>query len=137
MVSVTLNPGLSIHPGKNLLQEFVGVTFSNTELGDPNRFVEGVVELPQVVLEVLRLVPGVVVGDDEIDLASVAGVHEILEPIDALVRLVGVGNCRRADPETLCGEGLDELLVGRDGSRDIDVGASATDLIRLVKAQHV
>lgn len=137
MVGVTLDPGLSIHPGKDLLKELVGVARSYTELGDPDGLVKGLVELGEVVLEVLSVVSGVVVGDDEVDLAAVAGRHELLKVVDSLVGLVGVGDGRRADTEALRGEGLDERLVGRGGSSDVDVGASTTNLVGLVEAQHV
>jgi len=137
VVGVTLDPGLSVHPGKDLLKELVGVARSDTKLGNPNRLVEGLVELGEVVLEVLSVVPGVVVGDDEVDLAAVAGRHELLEVVDSLVGLVGVGDGRRADAETLGGEGLDELLVGCGSSCDVDVGTSTTSMVGLVEAQDV
>jgi hypothetical protein len=92
VVGVTLNPGLSVHPGKNLLKESIRVARSNAELGDPDGLVEGLVELLEVVLEILSVVPGVVVGNDKVDLASGTLVHEVLEVVDALVGLVGVGD---------------------------------------------
>lgn len=137
VVGVALNPGLGVEPGKNLLEELVGVALSDTKLGDPDGQVEGVVELGEVVLEVLGLVPGVVVGDDEVDLAVAAAAHEGLEPVDSLVGLVGVGDGWRADAETLTSQGLDKTTVGVNGSSDVHVAASATNLVWLVEAQDV
>lgn len=134
MVSVALDPWLSIHPGKDLLEELVGVARCNAKLGDPDGLVEGVVELAEVVLEVLGLVPGVVVGDDEVDLAVAAAVHEGLEPVDSLAGFVAVGNGWRTDTE-ITSKGLDELAVSADSSSDIHVGASTTDLVGLVEAE--
>jgi hypothetical protein len=135
MVSISLNPRLSVQPRKHLLQELVRVALSNSKLGDPDGLVEGGVELLEVGLEVFGVVPGVVVRDDEINLATVAAFDELLEVIDALASCVGVGDGWRTDTKSLFGEGLDVLLVGCDGSAHVDVGASATDLIWLVEAE--
>jgi hypothetical protein len=136
MVSISLNPWLSVQPRKDLLQELVRVALGNAELGDPNRLVEGGVELLEVGLEVLSVVPGVIVGDDEVDLAAVAAFDELLEVVDALASGVGVGDGWGTDTKSLFGEGLDVLLVGCDGSGHVDVGASATDLVWLVEAEN-
>lgn len=137
VVSVALDPRLGIEPGKDVLEELVGVALGDTKLSDPDGLVEGIVELVEVVLEVLGLGPGVVVSDDEVDLAVAAAVHEGLEPVDALAGLVAVGNSGGANAETLVGKGLDELAVGVDGSANVHVGASSTDLVGLVEAEDV
>jgi hypothetical protein len=126
VISVSLDPGLSVQPRKHLLEELVGVTLSDAELGDPYRLVEGGVELLEVVLEVFGVVPGVVVSNDEVDLASRTLVEKLLEVVDTLASRVGVGDGWGADPQTLFSQGLDVLLMGGDSSGDVDVGTSAT-----------
>jgi hypothetical protein len=93
VVSIPLDPLSRVHPGQHLLQELLGITLTrvDTELSDPDGLLEGVVEFGEVVLEVLDLVPRVVVGDDEVDLAAVTASHELLEVIDAFVGLVVAG----------------------------------------------
>lgn len=137
VVSVALDPGLGIEPGKDVLEELISVALGDTKLSDPDGLVEGVVELVEIVLEVLGLGPGVVVGDDKVDLAVAAAVHEGLEPVDALAGLVAIGHSGGADAEALVGKGLDELAVRVDGSGNVHVGASTTDLVRLVEAEDV
>lgn len=156
MVGITLNPILLVHPRKNLAKESIDIALTrvDAELGDPDGLVEGLVELGQVVLEVVGVGPGVVVGDDKVDLAVAAAGHELLEVVDTLVGLVTVSDSRRADLKTLAGEGLDVLLVGGDGGVDVHAGSSTTlkhvsedcgtcgtmdspNLVRLVEAQDV
>lgn len=127
VVRIALDPVLSVQPRKHLLEELIRVALGNTKLSDPDWLVEGGVEVLKVFLEVLSLVPGVVVSDDEIDLAVAAAVHELLEPVDALVGFVAVGNSWGADAETLSCKRLDVLAVGGDCGVDLDVGTSATD----------
>jgi hypothetical protein len=126
VVSIPLDPRSRVQPREYLLQELIGITRSDTEFSDPDGLVEGVVELLEVVLEVLGLVPGVVVGNDEVDLTVGTAVHEGLEVVDALVGFVGVGDGRRSDSQTLLGKWLDQLLVFLDGDVDGNVGTSAT-----------
>jgi hypothetical protein len=126
VVSIPLDPRSRVQPREYLLQELIGITRSDTEFSDPDGLVEGVVELLEVVLEVLGLVPGVVVGNDEVDLAVGTAVHEGLEVVDTLVGFVGVGDGRRSDSQTLLGKWLDQLLVFLDGDVDGNVGTSAT-----------
>lgn len=137
MVRIALNPVLAVQPRQNLLEELIGVALADTELGDPDGLVEGLVESLEVVLEVLGLVPGVVVSDNEVDLAVAALAHELLEPVDALVGFVAVGDSRRAKAEALFTERVDVLLVGRNSAADIHVGASTANLVWLVEAQDV
>lgn len=137
VVGIALNPVLGVEPGKNVLEELVGVALGDTKLGDPDRQVESVVELGEVVLEVLGLVPGVVVGDDKVNLAVTAAAHEGLEPVDSLVGLIGVGDGWRANAKTLASKGLDKTLVSLNGSSNVHVAASTTDLVWLVEAQDV
>jgi len=92
VVSITLDPWLSVHPGKNLPEELVGVAFSDAKLGDPDGLVECGVEFLEVVLKVLGFVPGVVVGYDKVDLAVGAAGDEVLEPLYAFAWLVAVGD---------------------------------------------
>jgi hypothetical protein len=134
VVSVALNPWLSVQPRKDLLQESVRVTLGDAELGDPDRFSKGGVELLEVGLEVLGVIPGVVVDDNEVDLAAGAGSQKLLEVVDALTRCVGIGDSWGTDPQSLFSQGLDVLLVGCDSSLHIDVGASAT--ARLLDMLH-
>lgn len=157
MVGVPLDPLGLVQPGQNLLQESIGVALAGVyaKLSEPDRLVEGVVELGEVVLEVLDVVPSVVVGNDEVDLAVATLSHELLEVVDALVGLLGVGNGRRTNLEALRSQGLDVCLVGRDSLVDGNAGASSTvelldacacrmdqmqdlpDLVWLVDAQDV
>jgi hypothetical protein len=96
VVGITLDPFSLVQPRQNLLQESISVTLArvDTELGEPDRLVEGLVELGEVVLEVLDVGPGVVVGNDEVDLAVAAARHELLQVVDALVGISAVGNSR-------------------------------------------
>jgi hypothetical protein len=128
VVGVPLDPLSLVQPWQSLLKESISIALAgvDAELSDPDRLVEGVVELGEVVLEVLELVPCVVVGDNEVNLAVTALSHELLEVVDALVGFGTVGHSRRADLETLAGKRLNVLLVGSDGLVDRDVGASAT-----------
>jgi hypothetical protein len=128
MVSIPLDPLGLVQPGQNLLQEGIGITLTwvDAEFGDPDGLVEGLVELGEVVLEVVGVGPGIVVGNNEVDLAIAAASHELLEVIYAFVGLVTVGDGGRADLQTGAGKGLDVLLVCSDGLVDGDVGASAT-----------
>jgi len=92
VVSITLDPWLSVHPGKHLPEELVGVAFSDAKLGDPDGLVESRVEFLEVVLEVLGFVPSVVVGHDKVNLAVGAAGDEVLEPLYAFAWLVAVGD---------------------------------------------
>ena len=122
---IPLDPALLIHPGQDLLEESRRIALGDTELGDPDRLVEGGVEVCHVSLEVLGLVPGVPVGGDKVDLAVAAGRHELLEPVDALVGAGAVGYGGAADFQT-AGERLDVLLVSGYGVGDGHAGAAAT-----------
>lgn len=128
MVGVPLDPLGLVQPRQSLLEEGISVTLAwiHAKLSDPDGLVEGVVELGEVVLEVIELVPCVVVGDDEVDLAVAALGHELLEVVHALVGLLGVGNGGRADLEALCSEGLDVLLVGCNSLVNGDACATTT-----------
>tara|TARA_R110002003_G_scaffold59_11_gene5298 strand:- start:3932 stop:5029 length:1098 start_codon:yes stop_codon:yes gene_type:complete len=128
MVSIPLDPLGLVQPGQNLLQEGIGIalTWVDAEFGDPDGLVEGLVELGEVVLEVVGVGPGIVVGNNEVDLAVAAASHELLEVIYAFVGLVTIGDGGRADLQTGAGKGLDVLLVCSDGLVDGDVGAAAT-----------
>jgi hypothetical protein len=123
VVGITLDPR---HPWKDLLQELLCVALGDTELSDPDGLVESVMEVLEVLLEVLGLVPGVVVGNDKVDLAVTASIHELLEPVDTLAGFVAVGDGWGADAKTFGCERLDVLAVSCYCSIDIDVGTSAT-----------
>ena len=82
-------------------------------------------EVREVVLEVLGLVPGVVVRHDVVDLAVGAAGHELLQPVDALVGAVAVGHSWGTNLQVTC-ERLDVLLVGCDGVVDGHAGTTAT-----------
>ena len=88
VVSVALDPGLGIEPGKDVLEELISVALGDTKLSDPDG-------------------------------------------------LVAIGHSGGADAEALVGKGLDELAVRVDGSGNVHVGASTTDLVRLVEAEDV
>jgi hypothetical protein len=96
MVSIPLDPILGVHPRQHCLQESIGITLTrvDTKFSDPHGLLEGVVEVLEVRLEVVDLVPRVIVGDDEVDLAAVTASHELLEVINTFVGLVfaGVGD---------------------------------------------
>jgi hypothetical protein len=128
VVGVPLDPLSLVQPWQGLLKESISITLAgvDAELSNPDGLVEGVVELGEVVLEVLELVPCVVVSDNEVNLAVAALSHELLEVVDALVGLLGVGNGGRANLEALLGQRLNVLLVGCNSLVDGDTGASTT-----------
>jgi hypothetical protein len=128
VVRIPVDPLGLVQPGQDLLQEGIGIALAgvDAELGDPDRLLEGVMELGEVVLEVLGVVGAVVVRDDKVDLAVAAAGHELLEVADALGLLAAVGHGGRANLESLAGKGLDELPVRGNGLVDGNVGASAT-----------
>ena len=97
MIRIALDPILSVQPRQYLLQEGISVAGGDAELSDPDGLVEGLVEVDQIVLEVLGLVPGVVVGDDEVDLAVTATSNELLQPVGTLVGFVAVRHGRGAE----------------------------------------
>lgn len=158
MVSITANPLSAVQPRENFLEESISVALAriNTKLSNPDGLVEGLVELGEVVLEVVGVGPGIVVSDNEVDLAVRALCHELLEVVDALVGLVAIGYCGRADLKSLASERLDVLLVRFHSVVNRHVGTSATNgklaarqknmecamrdlpgLIRLVEAEYV
>src|SRR5947207_11628048 len=77
-VRVTLEPGLLVHPGDDVLEEslnLLGITVVHTKLGDPNGLAGHLVRRGGMILEVLNVVPVTVpVDGDEIDLAVTAGI---------------------------------------------------------------
>lgn len=137
VIGITLNPILRIQPWENLGEELSSIALSDTELGDPNGLVEGFVEVDEIVLEIFGLVPGVVVSDNEVDITASALSHEFLEVVDAFARLVAVGDGRRTDAETLSSKGLDVLLVSSHGVTHGHVGATTTNLVRLIEREDV
>lgn len=128
MIGITLNPVLGVEPWKDLLKESVRVALGDTKLSDPDWLVEGLVEVDQVVLEILGLVPRIVMGNDEIDLAVAAACHELFQVVDALVWLIAISHCWGADPEALCGQRLDVLLVSCNGFSNGNVAATTTEV---------
>jgi hypothetical protein len=128
VVGVPLDPLSLVQPGQHLLQESISITLTRVDakLGEPDRLVECLVKLGEVVLEVINVGPCVVVGDNEVDLAVTAASHEALQVVDALVGISAVGYSGRADFEALGSKGLDVFLVCGNSLVDGNVGASAT-----------
>lgn len=128
VVRIPVDPLSLVQPWQHLLQESVSIALArvDTKLSDPDGLLEGVVELDEVVLEILCVGPGVVVGDNEVDLAVTAPSHELLKVVDALVGFGTVGYGRRANLEAGGGEGLYVFLVRGDGLVDGYVATSAT-----------
>jgi hypothetical protein len=128
VVRIPVDPLSLVQPWHHLLQESVSIALArvDTKLSDPDGLLEGVVELDEVVLEILCVGPGVVVGDNEVDLAVTAPSHELLKVVDALVGFGTVGYGRRANLEARGGEGLYVFLVRGDGLVDGYVATSAT-----------
>jgi hypothetical protein len=132
VIRIPVDPFSRVHPRQHLLQESINISLTrvNTKLSNPNRLLERVVELGEVVLKIGDVGRCVVVRDDKVDLAVAAASHELLEVVNALVLFGAVGHGGRADFETRVGQGLlDVLLVCRDGLVDGHVGASAAVVV--------
>jgi hypothetical protein len=128
-VSITLDIRLLVQPSSRILHELdrVGAARGCLVFGDPDVLSEHVVGFLDVVGEGLDR--GVARGPlpvdvDEVDLAVLAGVHEVREVFEADVVRVAVGDGGGADLDVLAAVGVHELLVLADGDVDRDAGTT-------------
>lgn len=126
--------------GHDLLEEAAGVLLvEGSKLSKPDGLavagLVGVLEVVEQGVGVLRL--RVPVNGAEVDLAatlSLAGAHELFEPVDALVRVATVGDGGRTNLG-LVGVLGKVLLVSSSGSRGGHVGLAS--IVGLVEAHQV